>query len=81
MRQEFASSVFGVYQYRFTHTLTNMNYLVTITNWEFGQRDYKTRVEAGNPGTAVNRAWRETKKVKPFGTRRLKEFTFKVTRI
>jgi len=56
-------------------------YLVKITNWEYGQREREYRIEASNPGLAANRAWRQIKKDKVFGRRRLKEFTIKITKL
>ena len=57
------------------------HYIVKITSYEYGTREKEYRIEAGNFGTAVNRAWRTLKKEKAFGRKRLREITIKIIKI
>lgn len=57
------------------------NFIVKITNYEWGTREFERRVECSDPGIAANRAYKQAKKAKAFGKHRLSEFNFKVTKI
>lgn len=58
-----------------------MVYLVKVTNHEWGTREKEYRIEAGNPGTAAARAFRQAKKEKVLGKRRLTEWNIKIIKI
>lgn len=58
-----------------------MTYLVKVTNHEWGTKEREYRIEAGNPGTASARAFRQAKKDKVFGKHRLTEFVIKIKKI
>ena len=57
------------------------NYIVKISNHEYGTREKEYRIAAGNFGTAAGRAWREIKKEKALGRKRLREIIIKIIRI
>ncbi len=57
------------------------HYNIKITNHEYGTKEKEYRIEAGNFGTAANRAWRELKKEKAFGRKRLREIIIKIIKI
>lgn len=56
-------------------------FLVKVTNHEWGTREREYRIEAGNPGTAASRAFKQAKKEKVFGKHRLTEYIIKIKKI